>query len=167
MLSAGLALAGGLAGCEYEYDDDLQAAPAANDVRPPAPAFTADPAVLARQGGNYIELELLLGPVTDRVLLNDLGAIDGPSSGFAKSAKVIKAGSYTLTAACVGVPEAQMSLHQDSRTAEKPLEFVLDCSEVFSQVVELQPGYVSANLLRHDPTGPWTGAVAGVRITAE
>jgi hypothetical protein len=34
-----------------------------------------------------------------------------------------------------------------------------------SQVVELQEGYVAAMLMRHDPTGPWTGAVAGVRIT--
>lgn len=169
-LSAGLALAGGLGGCEYEYDDELQqSAPVAveESIRPPAPAYTVEPAILARQGRNFAELERLLGTPTDRVLLNDSGAVGGPSSGFTKAATVKRAGSYTLAAACVGVPDAQMYLQQDSRTAAKPLEIILDCSAVFSQVVELQPGYVSVHLLRHDPTGPWTGAVAGVRITAE
>lgn len=98
------------------------------------------------------------------MILDDSGPADGPGVGFSKTVKVQSAGRYTVTVACVGIPAAQVFL---SRPGSKELlSLDLDCSGVLSQVVELQEGYVAALLIRHDPNGPWTGAVAGIRITA-
>ncbi|WP_156372490.1 hypothetical protein [Arthrobacter sp. Leaf337] len=77
------------------------------------------------------------------------------------------AGTHTVAAACVGIDEVQISLSQDPLTGTGLPALVLDCSGVVSQVVELQPGYVGVHLTRQDPGGPWTGAVAGIRITGE
>lgn len=42
----------------------------------------------------------------------------------------------------------------------------VDCSETRTQVVQLQKGYVGAQLVgRRDPSRAWTGAVAGIKIT--
>lgn len=77
------------------------------------------------------------------------------------------AGTYTITAACVGAPDVRLSLNQDPRTGTTPVQLVVDCSQTTSRLVQLQAGYVSAALLQFNPgSAPWTGAVAGVRITA-
>jgi hypothetical protein len=47
------------------------------------------------------------------------------------------------------------------------MAFTVDCSETQTRVVQLQKGYISAQLTRSDPTGAWTGAVAGIKITAK
>jgi hypothetical protein len=101
------------------------------------------------------------------VVLDDSGPADGPGVGFQKTATVRTSGAHTVTAACVGTDSAQILLSQGPGTAAEPLSLGLDCSEVLSQVVELQAGYVGAHLIRNDPTGPWTGAVAGIRITVK
>ncbi|MFF1383530.1 hypothetical protein ACFVWT_08195 [Arthrobacter sp. NPDC058288] len=75
------------------------------------------------------------------------------------------AGTYTVTAACVGTPGAQIILGRPGLNDFVPLD--LDCSGVFSRVVELQAGTLSAQLMRQNVNGPWTGAVAGLRITTE
>lgn len=40
-------------------------------------------------------------------------------------------------------------------------------TSVLSQVVELHAEQVGAHLMRNDPTGSWTGAVSGTRITVK
>ncbi|WAH99213.1 hypothetical protein [Arthrobacter sp. MMS18-M83] len=74
-------------------------------------------------------------------------------------------GPEILGAAWVGIPNAQVVISAPG--SKELLSLDLDCSGVSSKVVELPEGYVGAALMRHDPNGPWTGAVAGVRITAE
>ena len=160
-------LAGGMAACAYEEDGDVQPTAAAHTARP-APSFpTKGPDVLAVESSNYADLEKRLAGATGTVLLNDSGPADGPGVGFSKTATVKAAGAHTVTAACVGTPGVQMFLSQDPRTGAEPLSFDLECSGTLTRVVDLQPGYVVANLIRHDPTGPWTGAVAGIRIMVE
>ncbi len=151
----------------YEDDGDTPRTVALEQSRrPAAPIPSKGPDILEVETGNYAELKKRLATAAGPALLDDSGAVDGPGIGFSKTAMVKTAGAYTVTAACVGVPEAQMSLGQDPRTGAKPLEFTLDCSGTLSQVVQLKAGYVFAHLLRYDPAGQWTGAVAGVRITA-
>lgn len=162
-LLTGLLLAAGLAGCAYQDASDAREL----ITTPPAPAPTADRALLDLEASNFTELKKRLGVAPGTVLLEDSVAVGGPGVEFQKNAMVKTAGSYTLTAACAGAPDVRLSLNQDPRTGAKPLQLVVVCSQVTSQLVQLQAGYVSADLVQFNPgSDPWTGAVAGVRITA-
>ena len=165
-LLVGLLLAGGVAACAYEDDGDPQ--PTADRYSPrPAPSLpSVPPEILDVQATNYAELEERLAVARGSALLDESGPADGPGVGFSKTATVKTAGAYTVTAACAGIANVQIHLSQPEAGAEL-VSLDLDCSDVLSRVVELQAGYVGAQLLRHDPTGPWTGSVAGIRITAE
>ncbi|MFE4836931.1 hypothetical protein ACFRAU_19910 [Arthrobacter sp. NPDC056691] len=66
----------------------------------------------------------------------------------------------------MGTDGAQILLTQDPGTGAEAISLSFDCSKILSQVVELQAGYVGVHLMRSDPTGSWTGAVAGIKITA-
>jgi hypothetical protein len=101
------------------------------------------------------------------VVLSDAGPADGPGVGFTKAATVTAAGPHTVTAACVGIPHAQIYLSQNLPAGTEHTVFEVDCSRTQSQVVQLQKGYVSAQLIRPDPTGAWTGAVAGIKVTGQ
>ena len=160
-------LAGGMAACAYEDDGDALSTAAARTARPAPSVQSKGPDVLAVESRNYADLEKRLAGATGTVVLSDSGPADGPGVGFSKIATVKAGGAHTVTAACVGTPGVQMFLSQDPRTGAEPLSFDLECSGTLRRVVELQAGYVVADLIRHDPNGPWTGAVAGIRITVE
>lgn len=160
-------LAAGTAGCTYEGPDDSVRTPFPElTVEPSAPSSTRAPDILATETSNYAKLKRLLRTTRGTVILEDSGALDGPSRGFGRSAIVEKTGAYTVTAACVGASDARLFLIQDNpRTGFSRLELPVDCSRVSSEVVELQQGYVAAHVLLSSPGDtPWTGAVAGVRV---
>ena len=119
------------------------------------------------EASNYAELHKRLAEAPGSVLLSDAGPADGPGVGFTKAATVTTAGPHTVTAACVGIPHAQIFLSQNSLGGTEHTVFEVDCSRTQSQVVQLQKGYVSAQLTRPDPTGAWTGAVAGIKVTGQ
>lgn len=164
-----MVLAGGVASCAYEDEDDGDPQPAAagQSHRPAPPVPTKDPGVLGVEASNYAELHKRLAEPPGSVLLSDAGPADGPGVGFSKSAKVMTAGPHTVTAACVGIPHAQIYLSQNTTAGTEHMVFEVDCSGTQSQVVQLQKGYVSAQLTRQDPTAAWTGAVAGIKITGQ
>jgi hypothetical protein len=163
VLIVGTLLACGMAACAYEDDGDPKPA-AAGQSHGAAPAVpTKDPGVLGAEASNYAELHRRLADTTGSVLLTDAGPADGPGVGFRKAAMVKTAGPYTVTATCVGTRGAQIFVSQDGA---EPVSLDVDCSGVLSKVVVLQRGYVGTQLTRHDPTGAWTGAVAGIKITA-
>lgn len=162
----GLLLSGGVAACTYEGPGDPVRTAAAEKSSRPAPSVpTTSPEVLDAEKRNYAELEKRLASAKDSALLTDSGPADGPGVGFSKTGKVTTAGRYTVTAACVGIPNAQIFV--SSSPSQEMFRLDIDCSGVSTKVVELPEGYVTAALMRRDPNGPWTGAVAGVRITAE
>ena len=166
-LIVGMVLVGGLAACAYEDDGDPQPAAAGQSHRAAPPSRPAkDPGVLGVEASNYAELHERLANVPGSVLLADDGPADGPGVGFSKAATVMAAGPHTVTVACVGIPHAQISLTQDGVGAQ-PLSLDFGCSEVLSKVVVLQKGHVGAQLIRPDPTGAWTGAVAGIKVTVK
>lgn len=159
-------LAGVLAACTYEdVGDPKQTAPAEQSSRGTLSAPTKGPEILDAEKRNYDELRKRLAVAQGSVLLDDSGPADGPGVGFSKTGKVTTAGRYIVTAACVGIPNAQMFITAPG--SKQLLSLDLDCSGVSSKVVELEEGYVGAALMRHGPNSPWTGAVAGVIITAE
>jgi hypothetical protein len=156
-----------LASCAYEDEGDPRPTAAGQLHRPAPAASTKDPGVLGVEANNYAELHKRLAEAPGPVLLSDAGAADGPGVGFTKAATVTTAGPHTVTAACVGIPHAQIYLSQNSPAGTEHTVFEVDCSRTQSQVVQLQKGYVSAQLTRPDPTGAWTGAVAGIKVTGQ
>ncbi|RNL49180.1 hypothetical protein D7003_18945 [Arthrobacter oryzae] len=160
-------IAGCLAGCAFGGAGDAPSTASTEPSGEPAPIVpTKGLEIRDIEAGNYTELEKRLAVARGLVILDDSGPVDGPEVGFRATATVSAAGAYTVTAACVGLPDAQIFVARPGSSAER-LAFDLDCSGVLSQVIELQEGYVVAGVTRRDPTGPWTGAVAGVRITVE
>jgi hypothetical protein len=170
---------GGTAGCVYEYPEPERArttdpepvhapppdrTPAAGQLKP-----YADPQVLEREAKNYVELDRRLKAVPGPVLLFEEGPLDGPLRGFGATTKVPAAGLYTVTAACVGASGAKIAVGQEHPGAPfRPTELSLDCAGTSSQVIAVQQGYLFAHLLLPTPGDtPWTGAVGGVRMTAD
>lgn len=158
-------LACGAAGCSYA--DDVDRGPtAAAGPRPARTAAAKDPEVLAVETRNYAAVEQRLANLPGQVVLADSGPADGPGVGFRKAATVRTAGPHAVTVACVGLPALQVSLSQEIPGGTRHTVLDVDCSKTQTQEVELQEGYVSAQLVAHrDPAGAWTGAVAGIRIT--
>jgi hypothetical protein len=166
-LAVSLLLACSMAACTYEGDIDPEPE-AGGSNRRAAPALpTKDQDVLSVETSNFAELKKRLAVASGSILLDDSGPADGPGVGFQKSATVTTSGKHTVTAACVGTDSVQILLTQDPETGVEPLSLEFECSQALSQVVELQAGYVGVHLMRNDPTGPWTGAVAGIKITVE
>ena len=129
--------------------------------------LSVDPLVLEREVHNYRELDRLLKAVPGAVLLFEEGPLDGPVRGFGTTAEVPAPGQYTFTAACVGASGAKVAIGQEHPGAPfRPVELMLDCTGVTTEVMELQQGYVFAHLVLPAPGDtPWTGAVGGVRVT--
>jgi hypothetical protein len=165
----------GTAGCSYDYPDPAHTpATEADSTATPARSLTTetatpsiDPLVLERQGRNYQDLERLLKAVPGPVLLFQEGPLNGPARGFGTTEQVPAAGPYTVTAACIGAPNATIFIRQENpKVTLWPVELIVDCPGVASQVITLQQGYVSAHLSLPSPGDtPWTGAVGGVRVT--
>jgi hypothetical protein len=156
-----------LASCAYEDEGEPRPTAAGQLHRPAPAASTKDPGVLGVEANNYAELHKRLAEAPGSVVLSDAGPADGPGVGFTKAATVTAAGPHTVTAACVGIPHAQIYLSQNLPAGTEHTVFEVDCSRTQSQVVQLQKGYVSAQLIRPDPTGAWTGAVAGIKVTGQ
>ena len=172
LLLAVAAVAAGLAGCEYADDVGTLAGrfrrSAAGRIRPgrrcrpgirnslppkPAICWNSGPSSTAHRTG------LLFG--------GSGGIGDTSSGGFSTSGLVRRAGQYKVTAACVGAPDAHLSVTQGARQGGTLLELSLDCGSAAEALVDLVPGSVSAHLVRYGGSvpGPGTGAVAGIRIS--
>ena len=175
LLLAVAAAAAGLAGCEVA--DDVGPSPAVPSPAVPGPAVrsypamaplpTRDPELAAAQTRNLSELEAMLGSPKG-LLVGGSGGLGGTSSGgLGASGIITRAGQYKVTAACVGAPDAHLSVIQGARQGGTLLERNLDCGNVADALIDLVPGTVSAHLIRDggDVPGPGTGAVAGVRIS--
>lgn len=160
-------LAGGMSACAFEADDDPQPKAAEQSRRSGSTVPAGDPGVLGVEARNYAELHQHLAKTTGTVVLDDAGPADGPGAGFNKVGTVTTAGPHSVTAACVGIPHTQIHISQDTKAGTEHLVFEVDCSGAQTQIVQLQKGHVSAQLTRHDPTGAWTGAVAGIKITVQ
>lgn len=172
MLLAVAASAAGLAGCEYA--DDAGPSPAATGT--PARSYpassplpTRNPELVAAETRNLLELGTMLGDSPDGLLVGGSGGLGGTSSGgFSTSGTVARTGQYKVSAACLGAPEAHLSVTQSVRHGGTRLTLNLDCGSVAEALIDLEPGTVSTYLVCYGGgvPGPGTGAVAvaGIRI---
>lgn len=109
----------------------------------------------------------MLGDTPDGLLVGGSGGLgDTSSGGFSTSGTVTRTGQYKVRAACLGAPDAHLSVAQNARQGGTRLELSLDCGGVAEALVDLETGTVSATLVRHGGgvPGPGSGAVAGIRI---
>jgi hypothetical protein len=170
LLTAG-AVAAGLAGCEYADDvgpSPAAAGPSARSSPASAPLPTRDPEVVAAETGNLLMLEAILDGSQDGPFFGGSGGIgDTSSGGFSVSSKVVRAGRYKVAAACVGAPDAHLSVIQGAREGGTLLGRDFDCGSVTGALLDLEPGDVLAHVVRYGGgvPGPATGAVAGIRIS--
>ncbi|KQN84511.1 hypothetical protein [Arthrobacter sp. Leaf69] len=170
LLTAG-AVAAGLAGCEYADDVGTVPAAAGPSARTPAasaPLPTRDPELVAAETRNLLTLDAVLGGLPEGLLFGGSGGIgDTSSGGFSVSGEISRAGRYKISAACIGAPDAHLSVIQGAREGGTLLERNLDCGSVTGALLVLEPGDVSAHLVRYGGgvPGPATGAVAGIRIS--
>ncbi|MET3951580.1 hypothetical protein [Arthrobacter sp. UYEF36] len=171
LLAAG-SVAAGLAGCAYPADDVglPPAGPSARSGAAGAPLPTRDPELVAAQTRNLLNVEALLGGAPDGLLSGGSGGLgDSGGGGLSTSSIVTRAGQYKVTAACVGAPDAHLSVVQSPRQGSIQdstlLERSLDCGDVAEALVDLVPGTVTAHLIREGAGGPGSVAVAGVRIS--
>jgi hypothetical protein len=157
-----LAMAGtaaGLAGCEYPDDvTDPTAAPTrtgrpARSLPPPV-----DPGVATAEQRNLDDLGAVLGTRPDGLVLGGTGGIGG--SGFRYSTAAVPKGTYTLTAACTGAPNAFLTVSQDGLRGGGRAEMNLDCGAAATTRVDLRAGPVQIQGFRPG-TDPAAGEVAG------
>lgn len=150
-----VATAAGVAGCEYPDDvTDPTAAPTrasrpARSLPPPA-----DPGVTTAEQRNLGELEAVLGTRPGGIVLGGTGGIGG--SGFRISAAAVPKGTYTLTAACIGAPNALLTVSQDGLRGGGRAEMNLDCGAAETTRVELRAGPAQIQGFR-----PGTDSAAG------
>ena len=170
-LFAVAAMDASLAGCAYADDVGLSpstAGPTARSAPAGAPMPARDPELVAAETRNLVELGVVLGGAPDGLLVGASSGLGGTGSGgFGTSSVVPRAGQYKVTAACVGAPDAHLSVIQGARQGGTLLERSLDCGVVTEALIDLWPGTVSAHLIRYGDgaPGPGTGAVAGVWIS--
>jgi hypothetical protein len=154
--------AAGLAGCEYPDDvTEPTAAPTrasrqARSLPPPA-----DPGVATAEKRNLDDLGAVLGARPGGIVLGGTGGIGG--SGFRLSAEAVPKGTYTLTAACIGAPNALLTVSQDGLRGGGRAEMNLDCGATETTRVELRAGPVQVQGLRPG-TDAGAGEVAGFWI---
>ena len=105
-----------------------------------------------------MELEAVLDGSPEGLLFGGSGGIgDTSSGGFSTSGNVARAGQYKVSAACVGAPDAHLSVIQGAREGGTLLERNLDCGSVTGALLDLEPGAVSAHLVRYGGGVPGPG----------
>jgi hypothetical protein len=148
-----------LSACEYTGEELAQATAAPGRSRPaPAPLPTADPELAKAQAENQVQLDMRLGPRPDGVVLGGSGGLGG--DGFSASVAGVPSGSYTVTAACLGVTKASLVIWQPNYRGGRQQELTLDCRKATSVELDLATGPVSAHAVRMT-TEQGSAAVAG------
>lgn len=148
-----------LGSCEYADEEPAPtAAPTGPSRTASLPPTKADPGLAKVRARNQAQLDIRLGPRPDGVVLGGSGGLDG--DGFRTSVVGIPKGSYTVTAACLGVLKASLAISQPDRRGGTGQELVLDCGTATSMKVDLDVGPVSAHAFRMT-TEPGSAAVAG------
>jgi len=168
-------LAAVLGGCEYgtdQYADDGDpdqsrptGRPATTVAAPPVPLASMDPALEAELERNMAAVELKLADLPAGAS-GGAGSIGGHSSaggGLTFSVVLTQAGTYTLTAICVGAAKAKLMVTSRGAVSSSQSNDV-PCGTLVKWRVELGTGPVTVHLVSPDEAGLHKAAVGAVRI---
>lgn len=169
-LVAGALVAAGLAGCEYANDVGPDPSRPAARTGPttaasPLPLPSADPEVLAELDRNMAAVELLLAdvPVGAGGAAGAISGHSGDGGGLTYNGVLTGAGTYTVTAVCVGAAEAQLVVTSRG-SAGSTHRVEVPCGEVVKRQVELNTGPVTAYIVSPDEDRVHKAAAGAVRI---
>lgn len=155
LASSGVALSA----CEYEDPVPVPAdTPAGPSRSTPPPLPKSEPGLAQVQARNQAQLDSRLGPRPEDLVMGASGGLG--TDGFRTSVPGIPKGSYTITAACVGVVKASITISQSDRRGGTAHEVALDCGTTTSVKLDLHVGPVSAHATRMT-SEPGLTAVAG------
>jgi hypothetical protein len=117
-------------------------------ISPPVPpsAPKVDPTIAQVQARNGAQLDRRLGLPPDGLVLGGSGGLG--HDGFRLSAPGIPKGSYTVTAECVGMLKASLTVFQSDRRGGTTHEVSLDCLTTAHAKLDLEAGPVSVHITR-------------------
>lgn len=98
--------------------------------------------------------------------LTKAGPADGPAAGFTKSPQSCPIVRTPLPRQ-VRYPTSSDLPPQDTEAGTGHVVFEIDFLGRADAARPTAEGYVGAHLTRHDLTGAWTGAAAGIRIPVQ
>lgn len=165
-----VAVAVAVAGCEYADDVGPNQSrptgrPATTVAAPPVPLASMDPALEAELERNMAAAELKLADLPAGAS-GGAGSISGHSSaggGFTFSVVLTQAGTYTVTAICVGAANAKLMVTSRGAVSSSQGNDV-PCGVLVKWRVELGTGPVTVHLVSPDEAGLHKAAVGAVRI---
>ena len=167
------ALMAGVTACEYA--DDIGAGPSgpadgrgSSPGTNPVPFTSPDPKLEAELERNMAAVELMLADVPmgssgGAGRISGTGGAGGAGGGFSYNGVLTRAGTYTVTAVCVGGPGARLVVTSHG-TAGDPRQIDVPCGERISQQIELGTGPFTAYLGSPDESGEYLAAVGALRI---
>lgn len=161
LLLVGSCAVTGLSGCEYADDGPSPAATPSRTSRPVSSPLPSAPDLGNVENRNFTALSALLGNHPENASLEGIGRLSG--DGFRKSVSALAEGTYSVTAACAGMPGAYLSISQAGILDGGGLELKLDCGTTTRTEVDFSKGPVQVHAF-YPTTGPATGAVAGFWI---
>jgi hypothetical protein len=126
-------------------------------ARPPVPNDT--PALARARAANQAQLEKRLGLPPDGLVLGGSGGLG--SGGLGASATEIPKGSYTVTAECVGMLKASLTVSQPGLRGGTTHEVALNCRTTARAKLDLAAGPVSVRVSPSTATDPGHTAIAG------
>lgn len=132
-------------------------------ISPPSPSLMpkADPTLAQVQVRNQAHLDSRLGLPPDGLVLGGSGGLG--NDGFRSSATDIPKGSYTVTAECVGILKASLTIFQSNPREGTTHQVALDCGTTARARLDLKAGSVSVHITRKTKE-PARTAVAGFWI---
>jgi hypothetical protein len=126
-------------------------------ARPPVPED--DPALARVRVRNQAQLEKRLGLPPDGLVLGGSGGLG--NGGLQASATEIPRGSYTVTAECVGMLKASLTVSQPGLRGGTTHEVAFNCRTTARAKLDLAAGPVSLRITPSTATDPGHTAIAG------
>ena len=133
-----------------------QSATISRSAPPPPPKV--DPTIAQLQARNGAQLDKRLGLPPDGLVMGGSGGLG--NDGFRASDAGIPKGRYTVTAECVGVRKASLTVFQSDPRGGTTHEVALECGTTARAKLDLEAGQVSVHITRMT-TEPGLTGVAG------
>lgn len=130
-----------------------------------SPQSGTSPAAPAGTPSTAAQLQKVMGPKPGGTVVDGSGGIAGPSAAFEVGYNSLDRGNYSVTAACVGAPQALLTLSQQGSSNSSKMNVSFPCGSPHGEQIYLVVGPVSARVTLPEGTFGSTGARAGIRIT--
>lgn len=140
-------LIAGLSGCSY------------------SPQSETTPAALNGASSTVADLQQVMGLKPAGTVLDGSGGLAGPPSAFAVGYNALDSGDYSVTAACIGAPQALLTVSQQGSSSSSKVSVSFSCGSPHTEQMHFVVGPVSAQVALPTGTVGSSDARAEIRIT--